>query len=100
MPRTNLEDSSPAYGGGGERGEPEGALLGALMPPPSCFAWSPSPAERGRNQPARANSRNRQLVAIAAALLFAVALAGCGKKGAPQPPPDEPNTFPRSYPNV
>jgi predicted small lipoprotein YifL len=33
-------------------------------------------------------------------LLIAVALAGCGKKGAPQPPSDEPNTFPRSYPNV
>jgi predicted small lipoprotein YifL len=33
-------------------------------------------------------------------LLVAVALAGCGKKGAPQPPPDEPNTFPRAYPNV
>jgi predicted small lipoprotein YifL len=33
-------------------------------------------------------------------LLMAVALTGCGKKGAPQPPPDQPNTFPRSYPNV
>jgi predicted small lipoprotein YifL len=31
---------------------------------------------------------------------MAVALAGCGKKGVPQPPPDQPNTFPRSYPNV
>jgi hypothetical protein len=33
-------------------------------------------------------------------LVVGVALAGCGKKGAPQPPPDEPNTFPRAYPNV
>jgi predicted small lipoprotein YifL len=33
-------------------------------------------------------------------LFIMVALAGCGKKGAPQPPTDEPNTFPRSYPNV
>jgi predicted small lipoprotein YifL len=31
-------------------------------------------------------------------LLVAVALAGCGKKGSPQPPPDEPNVFPRTYP--
>ena len=33
------------------------------------------------------------------ALLIAVALVGCGKKGNPQPPPDEPNTYPRSYPS-
>ena len=32
-------------------------------------------------------------------LLLALALAGCGKKGALQPPPDEPNTYPRPYPS-
>jgi predicted small lipoprotein YifL len=32
-------------------------------------------------------------------LLIAVALAGCGKKGPPQPPPDVPNTYPRTYPS-
>ncbi|MGC2411118.1 MAG: hypothetical protein WA459_00245 [Stellaceae bacterium] len=32
--------------------------------------------------------------------LIAVALAGCGKKGAPQPPPDQPNTYPRTYPSA
>jgi len=26
-------------------------------------------------------------------------LAGCGKRGNPTPPPDEPNTYPRPYPN-
>jgi predicted small lipoprotein YifL len=26
-------------------------------------------------------------------------LVGCGKKGAPQPPPDEPSTYPRAYPH-
>ena len=33
-------------------------------------------------------------------LVVVLALAGCGKKGAPQPPPDEPNTFPRTYPSA
>jgi len=37
---------------------------------------------------------------LLAVLLIAVALAGCGKKGSPQAPADEPSTFPRSYPNV
>jgi predicted small lipoprotein YifL len=38
---------------------------------------------------------------IAAVLLVAVALAlsGCGKKGAPVAPPGEPDTYPRVYPN-
>ncbi len=32
-------------------------------------------------------------------LLIGLAVAGCGKKGNPQPPPDEPNTYPRTYPS-
>jgi hypothetical protein len=32
-------------------------------------------------------------------LSVCLALAGCGKKGAPQPPPDVPNTYPRPYPS-
>ena len=32
-------------------------------------------------------------------LLIAVALVGCGKKGPPLPPPDVPNTYPRTYPS-
>jgi predicted small lipoprotein YifL len=31
-------------------------------------------------------------------ILVALALAGCGKKNAPQPPPNVPNTYPRTYP--
>jgi predicted small lipoprotein YifL len=42
----------------------------------------------------------RKLTPILVLLLISLVVAGCGKKGAPQPPPDEPNTFPRSYPNV
>jgi hypothetical protein len=32
--------------------------------------------------------------------LVALALAGCGKKGNPQPPPGEPDTYPRTYPSA
>jgi len=32
-------------------------------------------------------------------LEIVLALAGCGKKGNPQPPPDVPNTYPRTYPS-
>ena len=32
-------------------------------------------------------------------LLIALALAACGKKGAPLPPSDVPNTYPRTYPS-
>jgi predicted small lipoprotein YifL len=32
-------------------------------------------------------------------VLVALALAGCGKKGNPQPPPGVPDTYPRNYPS-
>jgi predicted small lipoprotein YifL len=37
----------------------------------------------------------RRAVAVA---LMLVALAACGKKGAPEPPEGEPVTYPRTYP--
>jgi hypothetical protein len=33
------------------------------------------------------------------AIILSLALEGCAKKNAPQPPPDVPNTFPRPYPS-
>jgi predicted small lipoprotein YifL len=35
---------------------------------------------------------------LTAIMLVILALAGCGKKGPPQPPPGVPNTFPQTYP--
>lgn len=35
---------------------------------------------------------------LAAGLLIVLSLAACGKRGAPMPPKDEPNTYPRAYP--
>jgi predicted small lipoprotein YifL len=49
----------------------------------------------------RGNDEKKQirvLVPIIAMLLVAVTLAGCGKKGAPQPPPGVPDTYPQNYP--
>ncbi len=36
---------------------------------------------------------------IVLALMVAAMLAGCGKKGNPSPPTDEPSTYPRTYPS-
>ena len=33
------------------------------------------------------------------AILLSLALAACGKRNAPEAPPDVPNTFPRPYPS-
>ena len=43
-------------------------------------------------------NRLRRLSPAFLAVMIVLVLAGCGKKGAPQPPPDEPNTYPRNYP--
>ena len=41
----------------------------------------------------------RRIAPALIVVILAVALSGCGKKGNPLPPPDEPNTYPRSYPS-
>ncbi len=43
---------------------------------------------------------NGKIARVLVLLVVAVALAGCGKKGSPQPPPDQPNTYPRTYPSA
>ena len=39
-----------------------------------------------------------QIAGLVLALMITAVLAGCGKKGNPDPPPGEPNTYPRTYP--
>jgi predicted small lipoprotein YifL len=43
---------------------------------------------------------NKKMARVLILAVIALALAGCGKKGAPQPPPDQPNTYPRTYPSA
>jgi len=40
----------------------------------------------------------RTTLRLAAGLLVVLSLAACGKRGAPMPPKDEANTYPRAYP--
>ena len=62
----------------------------------------PHPEERPRGVRLEGRVAPMPVVIGRVLILFIVvlALAGCGKKGAPQPPPDEPNTFPRTYPSA
>lgn len=39
-----------------------------------------------------------RLARILALGLVVLALAACGKKGSPQPPPGQPSTYPQNYP--
>jgi len=43
---------------------------------------------------------SNKIARVLVLLLIALALAGCGKKGNPQPPPGEPDTYPRTYPSA
>ncbi|HXP03724.1 MAG TPA: lipoprotein [Stellaceae bacterium] len=54
-----------------------------------------------QDNPSDHNSgRRARALRIVVVLLVALALAGCGRKGAPQPPSDEPTTYPRPYPRA
>ena len=44
-------------------------------------------------------TRSRRVLAALVLVLLALPLAQCGKKNAPGPPPDVPNTYPRTYPS-
>ena len=41
-----------------------------------------------------------RIALILVVLAVGLSLAGCGKKGSPQPPPGTPDTFPRTYPSA
>lgn len=61
-------------------------------PPCGCSSGVASRSTRERYA-------TRRLTPVLIMLLIALAVAGCGKKGNPQPPPGEPNTYPRTYPS-
>jgi Prokaryotic lipoprotein-attachment site len=59
---------------------------------PRSFPLGPAQAER--------RTRERGFCHLALVpLVFTIILAGCGKKGPPEPPPGEPATYPRPYPS-
>jgi predicted small lipoprotein YifL len=67
---------------------------------------SPSPRLRGEGRArfsgrVRGTRRHQQLTLFIplVALVLPLALAGCGKRGPPEPPPGEPVTYPRTYPS-
>ena len=58
--------------------------------------------ERRRDRRTRRRRNPHILVAgrLGLVLLAGLAIAGCGKKNLPQPPPGTPVTYPRVYPSV
>jgi hypothetical protein len=59
--------------------------------------YSPYPSS---GRPMTAPRRASWGTAACLALGLALALCACGKKGAPQPPPGVPNTYPQPYPRA
>jgi hypothetical protein len=58
-----------------------------------------SPSKRDSGYLAREVGVTPALRLALCALILALGLASCGKRNAPQPPPDVPDTFPRTYPS-
>ena len=70
-----------------------------LWAPPKSHVILRSPRS-GRLEGRTVRSLRSLIGRLVILLLVAVMLSGCGKKGVPQPPPDVPNTFPRTYPSA
>jgi predicted small lipoprotein YifL len=69
-------------------------MLGSRLGPDGTRSFPPSPPQAERRM------RERGFCHLALLpLVFTLVLAGCGKKGPPEPPPGEPATYPRPYPS-
>jgi predicted small lipoprotein YifL len=75
-------------------------ILCCFLPVPLVRQSPAAAAIRAEKDAARSVSRSMARLAVVAlaVLLLAPALGGCGKKGAPTPPPGVPDTYPRPYP--
>lgn len=60
---------------------------------------NPLPGAGRRKRPVRRVDAVRAVCCIVLVTGLALALAGCGKKGDPQPPPGISNVYPKIYPH-
>ena len=105
LPLAEMQRVEPRITDGGLRGARRSSARWRAAPasaaPRPPMSRAPSPRHASAFSPRTSDDddsgayRARAVLAARSAL----PLAACGKKGAPEPPPGEPNTYPRTYPS-